>query len=89
MPIRTAALIGGFVAACVLARWQGYRMLASLLPSCFLGGMSAWTLWKHYRWGEPQKGVEQNKIIIAVSIITILFVFNSNYIFDWMEGKHD
>ncbi|GAA0599576.1 hypothetical protein GCM10009416_42040 [Craurococcus roseus] len=89
MPIRTAALLVCFVAALVLARSLGYKTLASLLPFCFLGGMSAWTLWKHYRWGEPQKAVKQHKFLIAMSMIAVFVLFYIDDILDLIEGKYD
>ena len=84
MQLRVITLIGCFLTASVLARWLGYRTLAGLLPFCLLGGMSAWELWKHHRWGEPQKGVGSHRLLIALSATMIVYLLGEAAIFDWL-----
>lgn len=86
MQLREIALIGSFLAAVVLARWLGNRTLAGLLPFCLLGGMSAWALWKHHRWGEPQKDVGSHRFIVALSATMIVYILGEDAIFDWVSA---
>lgn len=88
MPFRLRLLLAAFyLVASFWALWLGYDGLPFMMLFCFLGGVSAWRLWKHYRRRELQAEFKTDRWVFVLSALSLLLLPLLPYIFDWLGAN--